>query len=110
MLVPLTESDSERFYVMTTYRFDDRLVIGGYYSVNHADAGDRQGRNKLQFPVRERAFQRDAAVTLRYDVNDNWLWKLEAHFIDGAADLSAVDNPLPERYWGMLLARTTLTF
>jgi len=109
-IVPLTDSDSERFYALATYRVDEALELGGYYSVLHADAGDRQGRDETQFPVRARAFQRDAAATLRYDINDNWLFKLEAHFIDGVADLDAADNAMPERYWGMFLARTTLTF
>ena len=109
-IIPLTDTDSERFYVRAGYRVNDEVAVGAYYSVNHVEAGDHQGRNKTQFPVRERAFQRDLAATLRYDVNEFWLWKLEAHFIDGAADLDATDNPMPERYWGMFLARTTLTF
>jgi hypothetical protein len=109
-IIPLTDSDSERFYVRAGYRVSEAVAVGAYYSVHHADAGDRQGRDKTQFPIRERAFQRDLAATIRYDVNENWLWKLEAHFIDGAADLDAADNPMPERYWGLVLARTTLTF
>jgi hypothetical protein len=109
-VLPTFDEDSERFYGLATYRLSPSFEVGGYYSVLHADAGDRQGRNEETFPQRIRAFQRDLAATLRYDVNDHWLWKLEAHFIDGAADLIATDNPDPERYWGLFLLRTTLTF
>ena len=109
-IIPLTETDSERFYLRAGYRVNEEVTVGGYYSVHHADAGDRQGRDAMRYPIRERAFQRDLAATIRYDINDHWLWKLEAHFIDGAAALAATDNPMPERYWGLFLIRTTLTF
>ena len=56
------------------------------------------------------AWQRDAAATLRYDVNEHWLWKLEAHVIDGTADLFSTDNPDPERFWALFLLKTTVTF
>ena len=55
-------------------------------------------------------FQRDLAATLRLDVNDHWLWKLEAHFMDGAASLPSEFNTHPDRYWGLFLIRTTVTF
>jgi hypothetical protein len=38
------------------------------------------------------------------------LWKLEGHFIDGTTDLLQSRNPDPERYWGLFLFRTAVTF
>jgi len=108
-VIPTFDEDSERFYGMANYRFLPELEVGGYYSVLHLDANDRQGRDP-KYPARFYAFQRDSAITVRYDVNDHWLWKLEGHFIDGVADLRTSQNPDPERYWGMFLLRTTLTF
>jgi hypothetical protein len=64
----------------------------------------------MQFAKPYLAYQRDLAVTLRYDVNDAWLWKLEGHFMDGAAALDAALNPNPKRYWGLFLLRTTVSF
>jgi hypothetical protein len=107
-LVPTFEEDSELFYGMATHRVSPRLELGGYYSVNHVDADDRAGRNAMRFPNRIRAWQRDLTATLRFDINDHWLWKLEGHFIDGAASLP--DNPNPVRYWGLVLLRSTVTF
>jgi hypothetical protein len=109
-LLPTVESDNERFYVMASRRLNPCWELGAYYSVLHADAGDRRGRNMMKFPERFLAFQRDATATLRFDVNEHWLWKIEAHFIDGAADLFSSRNPSPERYWGLFLIRTTVMF
>jgi hypothetical protein len=103
------DEDSERLYGMASYRESPRLEVGGYYSVLHLDAGDRHGRDP-KYAERFFAFQRDLAATVRIDVNDRWLWKLEAHFIDGTADLEMASNPRPDRYWGLFLLRTTATF
>jgi hypothetical protein len=108
-LLPTFEEDGERFYAMATTRLRPWLETGGYYSVFHVDAGDRGGRDP-RFAERFHAFQRDLAATLRFDVNDHWLWKLEGHFMDGTASLPALSNPHPERYWGLFLLRTTVTF
>jgi hypothetical protein len=109
VLIPTFEEDGERFYAMATYRLSPPLETGIYYSVNHLDAGDRRGRGP-QFAEPFHAFQRDLSATLRLDVNDHWLWKLEAHFMDGTASLPQLVNPQPERYWGLFLLRTTVTF
>ncbi|MEJ7602017.1 MAG: hypothetical protein WKG01_29240 [Kofleriaceae bacterium] len=108
-VIPTFDEDTEQLYGMATYRLSAELEVGSYYSVLHADAGDRLGKGAA-FTERFHAFQRDLAGTLRYDVNDYWMWKLEAHFIDGTADLPADANPTPDRYWGLFLIRTTLTF
>lgn len=109
-IIPTTESDSERFYGLVARRFTERVEAAAYYSVYHAETGDRTGQDEMRFAKSHHAFQRDASLTLRYDVNEHWLWKLEAHFIDGTADLDRADNLASSRYWGLFLARTTVTF
>lgn len=108
-LLPTFEEDSEGFYGLATYQVAPKIQTGAYYSVNHLDADDRKGHDP-KYAKNFQAYQRDLAATVRYDVNDHWLWKLEAHFIDGAADLAVANNPMPTRYWGMVLVRTTVTF
>jgi hypothetical protein len=108
-LIPTFEQDSEGFYGMATYQASPSIQTGAYYSVNHVDADDRLGHDP-NYTENFQAWQRDLAATVRYDVNEHWLWKLEAHFIDGAADLTVSENPAPTRYWGLLLLRTTVTF
>ena len=109
-VLPDFDRDNERFYVLAARRLSTRFETGGYYSVYSVDANDRAGHDRKESPIRSNAFQRDLAATLRFDVNDVWLWKLEAHFIDGTADLEPAQNPTPERYWGMFLLKTTVTF
>jgi hypothetical protein len=108
-VIPSFDEDSERFYAMASYRPSPWLEAGSYYSVLNLAASDRQGRDP-KYAERYFAFQRDLAATVRIDVNDRWLWKLEAHFIDGTADLDTNTNPHPDRYWGLFLVRTTVTF
>jgi predicted porin len=108
-LIPAFDEDSERFYAMATYRLSTAFEFGTYYSVTHADVHDRTG-NDPKFMPSFRAFQRDLAATIRFDVNEYWLWKLEAHYINGVSELEAAQNPNPEQYWGLFLFRTTVTF
>ena len=110
-LVPQADTDSERFYGLATYRWCEKLDSGVYYSVLNTDVHDRSGTNKASFMQPFYAWSRDAAASLRYDVNEHWLWKLEGHFIDGAAMLAPSPmGPAPQRYWGLFLVRTTVTF
>jgi hypothetical protein len=108
-IIPPVDEDAERFYVMGSYRIGTYVEVGTYFSVSHANADDRRGKG-AQFAERYIAFQRDLAATIRIDINEYWLWKLEGHFMDGASELQAALNPEPKRYWGLFLFRTTVTF
>jgi hypothetical protein len=110
MVLPAFEEDAESFYALASYRLSSRFEVGGYYSAHHADVGDRQGREPMRYAQRHHAWQRDATATLRFDVNRHWLWKLEGHFIDGTAQVSREVAPRNERYWGLFLVKTTVTF
>lgn len=109
-VLPTFDRTPESFYALASYRLCSCLEIGAYYSVLFADVHDRGGHDTMKFPRPFYAWQRDAAATVRYDVNTHWFWKLEAHFIDGAADLDLTINPKPERFWGLFLLDTTVTF
>jgi hypothetical protein len=108
-----TKLNDERFYGMVAYRFTDWFEAGTYYSVHFIDAADRRGSDGTRFPVSHRAYQRDLAVSLRFDVNEHWLFKLEGHHMVGTAGLDATDvretGELAES-WGLFLVKTTLTF
>jgi hypothetical protein len=110
LAVPESDEDNERFYGMLAYRLTRRFEAGAYYSFLFVDADDRDGS---RFPESHRAYQKDLAVTLRLDVNDFWLWKLEAHYIDGTAELID-DDPMDPgnlaEHWGLYLVKTTVTF
>lgn len=107
-LLPTETLDSERLYSMVSYQASPKLAVAAYYSVTR-DADDRGGHS-MKYAKPYMAWQRDAAAAVRFDVNDHWLWKIEAHFIDGTSELDPVLNADPVRYWGLFLARTTVTF
>jgi hypothetical protein len=112
--------------VQASYRFSDWLQMATYLSIqfdpdcrdglNGTNCGDYAPdlqNNPEQLQPRHDAWQKDLAVSLRFDVNDYWLIKLEGHFIDGTARVYETLNPdkdYLERYWTMFGAKTTLTF
>jgi hypothetical protein len=104
--------NDERFYGMLAYRLTSWFEAGGYYSVHFVDAGDRRGRN-MRFSPAHRAYQRDLAVSVRFDINEHWLLKLEGHYLVGTAALNSTDvadTGTLARSWGLFLAKTTLSF
>jgi hypothetical protein len=97
---------SERAYAMAGYRATKWLQPGVYYSILFPDVDHRQGRQNRQH---------DLAATVRFDINSNWLAKLEAHWMQGTAGLSpSLNNNTPlsalDRYWGVFLVKTTAYF
>lgn len=97
---------SERAYVMATYRATSLLQPGAYYSVMFPNVDDRSGRQNVQH---------DVATTLRFDLNEHWLLKLEGHYMIGTAGLDPTLNgnvPLSSlnQAWGVFLAKTTAYF
>jgi len=107
MLFPAAPTTvSERGYVMATYRAAKWLQSGLYYSALFPNIDNREGRANMQH---------DVAATLRFDVNDHWLFKLETHYMEGTAGLdSTLNNNVPltalARSWGVVLVKTTAYF
>ena len=82
------ENVSDGWYGQVAYRFTDLFEGSVYYSASYNDVDDRDGQQALSngsVAAAYQAWQKDWAVTGRFDVTDNWLLKLEAHFMDGAA-------------------------
>ncbi len=114
MLFPSTKETSERAYFMAGYRATKWLQPGAYYSLLFPDVDHRGGSGMPGDDGRE-AVQHDIAATLRFDITANWLLKLEGHYMIGTAALNPALNgntPLTrlDRYWGALLANTTVYF
>ncbi|HLK41370.1 MAG TPA: hypothetical protein VKU41_31690 [Polyangiaceae bacterium] len=103
MLQGTLSQTSEGGYGMLAYRAARWFQPGAYYSVYFPDVHDMHSRDKRQH---------DAAVTLRFDINDHWLVKLEGHYMQGTA---ALTSPLTatapaataDRYWSAFFLKTT---
>jgi hypothetical protein len=97
---------SERWYAMGSYRVSSWFTPGVYYSVLYPNVDNHKGRDM---------YQHDVAATLRYDINQNWLVKVEGHVMHGTAGLNSALNggaPLKTltKDWGVFLLKTTAYF
>jgi hypothetical protein len=102
-MIPDRVTVSEGGYVMGAYRLRRWLQPGLYYSFFYPNRNVRDGRENMQH---------DVSGTLRFDVNDHWIIKLEAHFMHGTARVTQSGTPLamaPEN-WGLFLIKTTAYF
>jgi hypothetical protein len=108
LALPCTGGQSVRRggYASVSHRVLPWLSPGVYFSAQVPDPCSRVGSSKRQY---------DAAATLRFDMNEHWLFKVEGHFMSGTAQLdgSLNDNrptsDLPSE-WGLLLLKTTAYF
>ena len=103
--------ESLGYYVTAAYRFCDWFQLAGYYSVAYPDKDDKDG-DDLEAAGRNdfEAWLKDICVTLRFDVGENWIFKLEDHFMDGAAYHNPADNDDYDRHWNMIVAKATYLF
>lgn len=106
-LSPALDDVSERAYAMASYRVTPWIQPGAYYSLLFPNAETREGREDVQH---------DLAMTLRFDMNHHWLFKLEGHFMSGTAGLlnplrvNPVDISTADRYWAAFFLKTTAHF
>lgn len=106
LLVPETRATNDRFYVMGSYRVLPWFTPGTYYSLLFPDSGTWDNRKD---------YQHDIALTARFDINDNLLFKAEGHFMHGTAALNPSENDgTPQSKlahdWGLLLLKATAYF
>jgi hypothetical protein len=95
---------SERSYAMVTYRATSWFHPALYYALYFSDVHNRDAGSTMR--------QNDASLTLRFDLNDHLIVKLEGHLMEGTAGLvaplSITPPPAnPERVWGVFLVKAT---
>ncbi|HEY1171674.1 MAG TPA: hypothetical protein VGH19_09910 [Verrucomicrobiae bacterium] len=103
------KSHPDSWYVGAAYRFNKWFEAGTYYSEFYGNIDNRNGTGAA---VSSDAYQKDLALSLRFDVKDWWILKLEGHRIQGTGQLNNASlNPVrDERTWYMLAAKTTFSF
>lgn len=102
----------EAYYGQISYRFADWFEAGAYYSVYYPDKNDRDGANQVAQGKPDYAgWQKDWALSARFDITDFWLIKLEMHAMDGVAMCAEVDNPDGyEKNWTLFAIKSTFNF
>jgi hypothetical protein len=105
------KTESLGFYASAAYRFNDWFQLAGYYSEAYPDKNDKDGDDKAAAGKNDfEAWLKDYCVTLRFDVADNWILKLEQHFMNGAAYHNPVDNDDYNQHWNLTAAKVTYMF
>ncbi len=102
-----SRSKSHAYYISATYRFNDWFEMGTYYSKNYSNSDDKDGSGSTP---KYAAWQKDYALSLRFDVNQYWVAKLEGHLMDGVAQCLAMDNDSYEDDWWVFAAKMTFSF
>lgn len=81
------------YYAAASYRFNDFFTFGAYYSEYYPDKDDKDGEHlEAEGTAAHRAWQNDLAATLRFDLNEYWVFKVEGHMVDGTSSVLAIDN------------------
>ena len=113
MLPPFSSGIKEEgYYGLVSYRINSLIEIGTYYSVYYPDLDDKDGdRFAAQQRDKFEAWRKDTTLSVRFDLNENWLLKLEWHYIDGLAPILDKMNPDGfDRYWNLFVAKISFVF
>lgn len=99
-------------YVQVNYRHSRLMAFSIYYSEYFIKESDKKGKFFTEMDLPDYlAWNRDICFSTRFDVSDNWLIKLEAHIMDGAANLPCdYRNCDHVRMWSMFAAKSTFHF
>jgi hypothetical protein len=101
------------YYGSASYRFADWFELGIYYMEFFRDRNDKEGA-KSNPPYS--AYQKDACVCFRFDLNPNWIFKLEGHLLDGVGlcypqdNLNAAGAVEYDKKWALFAAKMTFCF
>jgi len=104
----------DAFYLSASYQLNKKTQIGAYYSLAYNNVHDRDGTDESAIGGQGYSqFQKDLALSLRYDLTPYWLITAEGHVINGTGELFVNQNEPwqhMDRYWLMGIVKTTLYF
>lgn len=105
-LVPQGATVDAGGYGLVAYRVKRWLQPSLYYSFFYANRN--LGDQAANGTTNDENIQEDLAATLRFDVNNFWIVKLEGHYMHGTAALGQISTAAPD--WGLFLVKTTAYF
>jgi len=95
------------YYVSATWQANHWLQLGSYFSYTH---WQQRGVNSI-VPGFPNLNQADTAISARFNLTDYLIFKMEAHYMQGAGEVFT-QTPVPSRTdsWMMFDAKLTFTF
>ncbi len=109
----------EGYYYSAAYRFTEWFELGTYYSVFYPDCTDKEGyeTQRIYDVPREINWSKDTCLSARFDINQNWILKIEGHSIDGLAVMYIIDQDKNkdesldvDKDWNLFAFKLTYTF
>lgn len=106
-----TKTTSEFYAGIVNYRFTDWFELGSYYAVGYRDKNDKDGRNFEQWgQPAALAWAKDLALSGRFDLDDNWILKLEGHWFNGLYGVTGDIGQESSEDWYFFAAKVTFSF
>lgn len=108
------KNDTLGYYYMVSYRFTEWFKLGAYYSVHYPNKDHKnEGWGMIKKPDYF-GWNKDSCMALQFDLNDNCIFKLEGHYMDGAAQIDYIesleDYSNSNRYWYLFAAKLSVNF
>lgn len=102
-----------RYYLSASYRFTGWFQLGAFWSVSYLDEDDKSGEKRAEEGLASDkpsdGYQKDLCISLRFDINDNWLLKLETHMMNGTHNV--LGEPInDEKRWLFNAVKLTYSF
>ncbi|MBU0993766.1 MAG: hypothetical protein KJ737_14830 [Proteobacteria bacterium] len=121
---------SQGWYMALSYRFNSFFEAEYMYSVFYPDKTNKHGKDRYshtdlndvfksvgvlkQFYGNDfEAWKKTSTFSFRFDINEYWLFKLEAAYNDGFGEYTSADNRDHsdlKRYWWLYAAKVTYNF
>lgn len=111
----IPKSTGGTYYLQLDHRLTAEWTAFIRYDVFYADLSDRDGKayeTSTGLPAFQQ-YAKDWAVGVGYQPSQNWLLRAEWHHVEGAAWLSALDNPVTsdiEEYWDLAILQASFRF
>ncbi len=97
--------------VSASHRFTYWFELGAYYGDWVTNDRDRDGSEMEEVGrEKEERWMRDACLTTRFDLNENWIFKLEGHYMNGLDDVDYGNDPDPDPDWFLFASKVSYNF
>lgn len=110
------KTTSRGWYTSVKYIFTDHIQAGVYYSEYFDDIDDRSGKVSILFDPDSMAWQEEICLSIRFDITDTWIFKIENHWVSGTSRLLKADHmdingniEMIEK-WRLFAAKLSYTF
>ncbi len=101
----------EGWYCSASYRFTHWFELGAGYSEYYPREKDKKGEVNIAAGRPDfLSWLKDTTVSLRFDLNESWILKLEAHRMNGFGAFSTVTNVDFDQNWMLYVAKMTFSF